>query len=173
MSYENEQPGTFFSWIRSWKSYTVFKYVITVEILVFLTLLMVYTSGSTRAFEEVSSAVEQALPLSRLQKASAQGLKRYYGLNQAEYEGVMLYTAESALSAEEFLLIQVKDEGQMEQVKQAVEERIASRLNDFEGYVPEEAQRMKEAKISVRGKYLFFVVSSDADLIMDLFTMSL
>jgi hypothetical protein len=61
----------------------------------------------------------------------------------------------------------------MEEIKQAVQERIDSRLNDFEGYVPEEAKRMKEAKISVRGKYLFFVVSSDADLIMDLFTMSL
>ncbi len=46
-----------------------------------------------------------------MKKAGVQGLKRYYGLNSADYEGVMLYTAESSMSAQGDLTGQNKDHG--------------------------------------------------------------
>ena len=52
--------------------------------------------------------------------------RRYYGLNSADYEGVMLYTAESSMSAQEILLVKTKTTEQAEEVKAAVEQRRAN-----------------------------------------------
>ena len=46
-----------------------------------------------------------------MKKAGVQGLKRYYGLNSADYEGVMLYTAEIQYVSTGDLTGQNKDHG--------------------------------------------------------------
>lgn len=59
------------------------------------------------------------------------------------------------MSAEEVLLIKVKNEGQMKRVKEAVEKRIANRKNDFEGYAPKEVQLAGTVGIVCKGKVPF------------------
>ena len=89
-----------------------------------------------------------------MKKAGVQGLKRYYGLNSADYEGVMLYTAESSMSAQEILLVKTKTTEQAEEVKAAVEQRRANRRN-------------------VRGKFVFYAVSPKAETYKSVFSKSL
>ena len=149
------------------------KYVVMAVILVYIVLLMIYTSGSTKSFETIQKAVESVLDTGNLKKADGQGLKRYYGLNSADYDGVMLYTSESSMSAEEVLLIKVKNEGQMKRVKEAVEKRIANRKNDFEGYAPKEVQLLEQSELSVRGKFLFLAIAPKAAEYKEAFAKSL
>lgn len=149
------------------------RYVVVVLIIVYIVLLMIFKSGSTKPYAEIEQTVENALNTENIQKVSAQGLKRYYGLNAADYEGVMLYTAVSSLSVEEVLLIKVKEESQVKEVRAAIEERLESRKNDFEGYAPEQAQLIEQAKVSVRGKYIFLAVSADAEKYSGAFAGSL
>ena len=124
-------------------------------ILVYIALLLIYTSGSTKPFEEVAASVETLIDKENLVKQDAQALKRYYGLNSADYEGVLFYSAEFSISAQEVLLIEVKTEQQVQEVRDAVEERLESRKNTFEGYAPEQAQLIKQAQTQVRGKLVF------------------
>ena len=142
-------------------------------ILVYIALLLIYTSGSTKPFEEVAASVETLIDKENLVKQDAQALKRYYGLNSADYEGVLFYSAEFSISAQEVLLIEVKTEQQVQEVRDAVEERLESRKNTFEGYAPEQAQLIKQAQTQVRGKFVFMAVSPEAEAYAAAFTKSL
>ena len=83
----------------------IMKYAVLAAILVYIAVLMVYASGSSRPFEEVEAAVSSALEDSGLTEMDSQMLKRNFGLNSADYVGVMYYASESSMSAEEVLLI--------------------------------------------------------------------
>lgn len=142
-------------------------------ILVYIALLLIYASGSTKPFEEVAASVETQLDKENLVKQDARALKRYYGLNSADYEGVLFYSAEFSISAQEVLLIEVKTEQQVQEVRDAVEERLESRKNTFEGYAPEQAQLIEQAQIQVRGKFIFLAVSPEAEGYAAAFTKGL
>lgn len=145
------------------------KFAAAFLILVYIVLLLIYTSGSTKPFEEVAAAVEERLNTEILVKQDAQALKRYYGLNGADYEGVLFYSSEFSISAEEVLLIEVRSEQQVQEVRDAIEDRLESRRNTFEGYAPEQAQLIEQAQIQVRGKFVFLAVSTDAEAYVSAF----
>ena len=97
--------------IKNLKKTVVIKYALVAVIVVYVALLLIFTSGSTKSFAAVEKKVEASLDTKAMKKAGVQGLKRYYGLNSADYEGVMLYTAESSISAQEICTGQNKDHG--------------------------------------------------------------
>lgn len=140
----------------------VMKYVIFAVIIGYVVLLLMFTSGSSRSFDEVADSVRGALDTETLTEMNDQALKRNFGLNSADYDGVLYYAAESSMSAEEVLLIKVKSDDQVQEVTDALNERIETRLDAFEGYAPEEAKKLENANQSVRGEFIFFAVSSQA-----------
>ena len=141
----------------------IMKYIIVAVILAYIAVLMAYASGSSRPFEEVEAALSSALDGSGLTEMDSQMLKRNFGLNSADYAGVMYYASESSMSAEEVLLIRVSGDSQVQEVADAVSERISSRKNAFDGYAPEQVKLLEDAQQSVRGRYVFFAVSPDAE----------
>ncbi len=151
----------------------VMKYIALAAVIAFVVLLMLYASGSNRPFEEVSEAVAESLDTEDLTEQNSSGFKRNFGLNPADYAGVMYYSSESNILAHEVLLIRVRGEGQIRQVTEAIERRVESRKNDFEGFVPEEVQLLEEAVLSVRGSYIFLAVSPEADRYLGAFRDSL
>lgn len=151
----------------------ILKYCVLILIVAYIVVLMVFTSGSTKPFEKIEKAVENVLNTENIEKADVQGLKRYYGLNSADYDGVMLYTSIASMSAEEVLLIKVKDSAQVQSVKEAVQKRLENRKNDFEGYAPKEAKLIEQAQLSVRGNYIFLAVAPKAETYKDAFAKSL
>lgn len=141
----------------------IMKYIILAVILAYIVVLMVYASGSSKPFKEVEASLSSALDGSGLTEMDSQMLKRNFGLNSADYAGVMYYASESSMSAEEVLLIRVSSDSQVQEVTDAVSERISSRKNAFDGYAPEQVKLLEDAQQSVRGRYVFFAVSPDAE----------
>ncbi len=151
----------------------IMKYVIVAVIVIYVAFLLNFSSGSSKSFEEVKKPVEAAINTKKLQDAGIQGLKRFYSLNAADYEGVLFYNSKFNLSAAEVLLIKVKEEDQIHQVVEAIEKKIESRKNDFEGYAPQEVKYLDAAQISVRGKFIFLSVGEQADKYKEIFSKSL
>ena len=149
------------------------KYIIFILIVAFIVLLMVYAGGSRRPFAEVEEAVSSSLDKSSLTLQDGNSFKREFGLNQADYAGVMYYSSEFSISAEEVLIIRVKDESQNREVTEAIGKRIEARINDFDGYAPEEVKLLENAKQSVRGRDIFFAVAPDAEKYLEVFSSSL
>ena len=151
----------------------IMKYVLFVLIIGFVVLLMLFMSGSNKPFEEVSGSVEDSLDKEALTVQDAALVKRNFGLNAADYTGVMYYSSGANMSAEEVLLVKVKRESQVQEVVDAIDERIQSRINDFEGYAPDEVKLLQDARQSVRGTYIFYACSPDADCYLSVFSGSL
>ena len=141
----------------------IMKYVVFLFIVVFVVVLMMYTSGSSKSFDEVRQSVEAALDTESLTEQEASVFKRNFGLNAADYTGVMYYSTGANISAEEILLIKVRSEDQIQEVTNAIDERVESRINDFEGYVPGEVKLLEDARKSVRGTYIFYAASEKAN----------
>ena len=149
------------------------KYISALLMFMFVVWLTVFISGSTKPFEEVSQAVQDSIEDEDLVKKDSQVLKKYYGLNSAEYEGVLFYTSDFTMSAKEVLLIEVKHDTQVEQVKRAIEERLETRKDSFEGYAPEQVQLIEQAAYVVRGKYIFVAVTPEAETYRQAFEKNL
>ncbi len=151
----------------------IMKYVVLALIIAFIVLLMLNMSGSSRPFEDMEKDVESALDTDGLTRQEDSRFKRNFGLTAADYSGVMYYASDASMSADEVLLIRVKSDDQVQEVTAAIEERIAARKNDFEGYAPEEANLLDNAVLSVRGRYIFYAVSADAQQYLEVFGSSL
>lgn len=145
------------------------KYILLVIIVGYLVILMLYASGSKRAFSEVSKALSSVLDSKELVQMDDQMLKRNYGLNSADYKGVLYYSSPSSISAAEVLVIQVKNDAQIENVTNA----IAQRIEDFDSYLPEQVKLLEDSQESIRGRYIFFAVSSKASEYRSAFDKSL
>ena len=145
------------------------KYILLVIIVGYLVILMLYASGSKRTFSEVSKAVSSVLDSKELVQMDDQMLKRNYGLNSADYRGVLYYSSPSSISAAEVLVIQVKNDAQIENVTNA----IAQRIEDFDSYLPEQVKLLEDSQESIRGRYIFFAVSSKASEYRSAFDKSL
>ena len=140
------------------------KYILLVIIVGYLVILMLYASGSKRAFSEVSKAVSSVLDSKELVQMDDQMLKRNYGLNSADYKGILYYSSPSSISAAEVLVIQVKN---------AIAQRKAQRIEDFDSYLPEQVKLLEDSQESIRGRYIFFAVSSKASEYRSAFDKSL
>ena len=151
----------------------VMKYVVFALIIVFVAVLMIYASGSSRPFKEVEDAVSGSLDKSNLTLQDGTAFKREFGLNEADYAGVMYYASEFSISAEEVLVILVKDESQVQEVTEAIDKQTEARKNDFDGYAPEEVKLLEDAKQSVRGRYIFFAAAPEAEEYLEAFSNSL
>lgn len=151
----------------------VMKYVVLVLTIAFVVVLMIYASGSSRPFEEVEDAVSRSLDKSNLTLQDGAAFKREFGLSEADYAGVMYYASEFSISAEEVLVVLVKDESQVQEVTEAIDKQVEARKNDFDGYAPEEVKLLEDAKQSVRGRYIFFAAAPKAEEYLEAFSSSL
>ena len=151
----------------------IMKFVVFALIIGFVVLLMLFASGSNKPFEEVSKSVENSLDTEALTAQDAAMFKRNFGLNAADYAGVLYYSSGASMSAEEVLLVKVNRDSQVQEVVDAINERIDSRISDFEGYVPDEVKLLEDARQSVRGTYIFYACSPDADKYLSVFSGSL
>lgn len=154
-------------------STVVFKWLTVIALLVYVVLLLIYLSGSTRSFADVAEGVEAGLPAERLERQNEQALKRFYRLNSADYDGAALYLSRDSISAEEVLLLEVKNDRQIRDVQDAIQERIDSRKESFAAIAPEQVDVLEKSQVFVRGRFVFFAASEDAQEYLDLFTESL
>ena len=113
---------------------------------------------------EVAEAVTSAIDMENMQLADNQMVKRFYGLDPADYEGCILYYPNTNMMAEEVLIVKLKDLSQQQTVKEAIESRLQTQKNTFEGYGVEQFDLLtNHAVVELRGNYVLFVVSDHAE----------
>lgn len=151
----------------------ILKLVVAVLILAFVVILYLFVSGGRKPFEEMAAVMETVLEDSGLEVRSGQDIRKTFGLDTADFSGSLYYRAPSAGSAEEVLLIRTKSQEQALAATEVLRNYLKSREKWFEGYNMEQAELVRQAKLSVRGTFVFLAVSSDAVRYMECFSRSL
>ena len=118
-------------------------------------------------------AVQSAAELTEVQEGDNQMVKRLYGLDPAEYDGVLLYYPTTNMGAQELLLVKLKDVSQQEAVAAAVENRVTTQKNSFEGYGVEQFDMLERSITEVRGNYVLLIVAKDPDPVRAAFLAAL
>ena len=132
-------------------------------LLVVMLAAMIHGSTWKADFEELEERVETGLNLSGMQKGDEQLLRRLYGLNAGELKHWVLYTAQDNMDVEELLLVEAAEEGQVSQIRQAIEKRVETQKNNFEGYGPEQLKLIEGYVLWESDPYLLFVISENAE----------
>ena len=138
------------------------RYGMLVFLVVFVGMLMGADRVSDAQIEEVENAVTAQVSMDGMHQEGSQMVKRLYGLNANDYDGTILYIADSNMGAEEMLLVKLADVSKADDVEAAVETRVSNQENAFEGYGAEQHQLLQEHVLSVQGNYVFFLVHPDA-----------
>lgn len=84
------------------------------------------------------------------------------GIPEGTWTEAAVYTADG-VDARELILLRLSQEGDGETVVQALEEHRQSRLGDFYGYAPQEAERLENALVMELDGYAALLVCEDVE----------
>ena len=153
--------------------YRVIRWCLVIILAVVIIVSLARKKESRAPFETVSASVSARIQSEKMERNAERFLKKYFGLNAGDYEGVLIYTPAESMFANEALLVKLKDTSQAEEVAAAIEKRIGSQLEVFEGYAPREAALLEDAVLDVQGNYILYIVDGDAALVDEVFRSSL
>ena len=143
--------------------YSVVRWIIVVAVVLSLGLGSGSGSVSKAEPEAVAEAVTATLDMSQMLRGDNKLIKRFYGLDPAQFESCILYYPTTNMMAEELLIVKLADTSQQDMVRKAAEKRIETQKTTFEGYGVEQFQMLTEnAVIEVRGNYVLFVVAPNS-----------
>ncbi len=99
-------------------------------------------------------------------------IEMYYGLKTKDFKNYAVYYAGSGGTSDEIAIIEFADKKEADKNKAAFEKRITERKNVFSGYAPDEVKKLEKAKVEVKGKYVYMIISSDPDKALKIFNDS-
>ena len=137
------------------------KWGMAVVLAVFIFRQVAGNPESSTDFSVMQSAVTAAADLTPMQEGDNQMLRRLYGLDPQSYAGVMLYYPTTNMGADEILLVKLQDISQQDTVASAIENRVSTQLNAFQGYGAEQTAMLEKSVTEVRGNYILFVSAAD------------
>lgn len=137
------------------------KWLSVLVVLVFLYFLLAQGRESGTDFQVMTDTVTAQLDMTTMQQADNQMLKRLYGLDGNDFEGAMLYCPTTNMGAEELLIIKLSDLSQQDAVKAAIEDRIETQKNSFEGYGIDQYDMLERSVVEIQGNYILFVSAAD------------
>ncbi|MDO4337198.1 MAG: DUF4358 domain-containing protein [Eubacteriales bacterium] len=136
--------------------------VMAALLLVFIVFLQMGEKDSKTSIEEAARAVTGAINMESMEEGGNRILKKFYGLNAGDYEGVCFYAPTSNMDAQELLIVKLKDDSQSETVAAAVQSRLESQKASFEGYGVEQFALLEKHVLDIRGNYILYIVHPDA-----------
>ena len=121
----------------------------------------------------IEERIRQVASMDAMDKGDMNRLKKLYHLNANEIQDFVLYTAESNVEASELAVIRVKQEDQAESVKEKIMTRIEAQKVKLKDYRPEQFYLVEKHILKVKGRYILFTVSKDAEQIESAFNEAL
>lgn len=155
------------------KYFEYIKYILVAILFIFIAGLLMSGKTSKTEIAQVERATTEAMDMTGMTKAENQMIRRLYGLNVSDYEGVVLYTATSTMAVEELLIVKLKDEAQAREWETAIASRLASQQSSFEGYGADQTRLLKDHLLRVEGNYILYVVSNQAPEVRSAFLKAL
>lgn len=151
-----------------------------VQIVLAAALLIFWISSCTdsrivsqASFDQITQAVLQSVNQELYPPMDGQSAKNYLALDESQANLWSLYRKNDAFDASEMLIAKFETPQQQENLKKAIEERIAQQINTYEGYAPAAASLMKDALVDIQGNYALYYVGENPDSVKEAFLKAL
>lgn len=76
------------------------------------------------------------------------------------------------VNADELIMLEAKDENQVDELKSSLENELAAQVQTWEQYLPEQYEKVKNNKIVTKGKFLLYVTYTNPEEIEKTFNES-
>ena len=152
---------------------TIIRIAMVAALLIFFIVFQVGNKSSNASLESVSENVVGTLDLEGMQESNNRMFQKFYGLDAEDYEGVTLYSPASNVDAQELLIVKLKDTSQAEAVTEAINSRLETQMNSFEGYGIEQYAMLEDHVLDVQGNFILYVVHPNAGSADEAFRNSL
>ena len=132
------------------------------------TLLLAGCGGNETTSLSVSSMADslyqQATFSDQLEKVDADTVYALYHLDDSIVSEQSVYLSTGA-TAEEIAVFAAKDADGAKQIEQAMQTRLQTQKNGFADYLPAEMDKLNQAVVVRKDRYVIFCVASDADTV--------
>lgn len=141
---------------------SIVRYIMVIVLIVFMVRTQMGSPLSNADPETVVQNIASVCDLSIMNKGDNRMLRRFYGLDANDYASVTLYTPPTNMDAEEFLLIKLNDVSQTDYVVNAINTRLTTQMNTFDGYGVSQYKLLQDHVLDVRGNFILYLVHADA-----------
>lgn len=149
------------------------KKILTTMIVIVSFIITGCTSEINKPISQIESYIVNNCKLDGMVKGDGKSLRRFYGINPNDLEGFTIYTPKSNMDVDEMLIVKVKDSSQIEAIEESIDDRVNKQIENFNGYGAEQVALLENYEIKIKDKYVFYVVSKDAEKIKELFKDSI
>ena len=121
-------------------------------------------------------AVEAAVAsvgLGSMKKSDDLTVKKVFGINAGDYEGVVYYKGEGIMDVNELLIVKLKSVSQASDVKKAAQNRLDEQIKNFTNYGTDQIDLLNQGVVVSRGNYVFYTVSENSDKLKSAFVGAL
>ena len=144
--------------------YEALRWIAAAAVMVYLLVLFGGNTVSSAEFTDVCAAVMDMVDTSNMQEAENRMVKRLYGLDPSSFEGCSLYYPTTNMGAEEVLILKLADTSQQEAVADAVQQRLQTQRNTFEGYGAAQFDLLTNHYVlQLQGNFALFAVGEFSD----------
>ena len=152
---------------------TYIKMALILGLLIFIIWDLRGEKTSNAKIDKVQEAVYQASGLENVEQAPNRTVKRLYGLDPQDYDGLVLYAPQSNMDVNEILIVKLSNTDQASGVEDAINERLETQEKSFDGYGVEQTKLLKDHVLQVQGNYILYAVGENASKMQAAFLNSL
>ena len=95
-------------------------------------------------------------------------ISNYYGIDVSTLEEYVFTMSEDATQAETVVLMKAKDGADTGEIVSALETVVDEKKNEMENYLPEQFEIVEKSEVKTRDRYVWLVISQQADAITDI-----
>ena len=145
----------------------IYRFIILFLFIIFTMSGCAVVQTKNPSIDEVVKNIEAVTDLSKMQKGDKSNLRKIYSISNKNLEEFSLYAPKTNMEANEILIMKVKNQDDIEGLKENIEKRVERQGESFKSYRPEQYELLESHVLMVKGKYVISVVSKDADKIKE------
>lgn len=125
---------------------------------------------SAKPLTDIWSSIKSEVSFSDFAEfTDAAKMKHYYGITEDMMDEFAGGVNSSGVNQEEIVLVKAKDESSAAQIKDKLDKRFDSKLNQNKNYNAEQAKMIEGCKVEQNGLYVTMIVSGNAGQITKIF----
>ncbi|MFZ7103438.1 MAG: DUF4358 domain-containing protein [Peptococcaceae bacterium] len=141
---------------------------------VLMAMLFLFTACGQKNVQanllDTLATMEEKLTLpDGLQDITASDLERLYGISSEQYVQFAGKISTVGILGDEIVMIEAGDEDAAASVKEKMEARYQSRLNEMDGYLPDEYFKISNGGVYQKGNYVALLVNEEQDALVEIF----
>lgn len=121
----------------------------------------------TKSAAEIYNAVAAVANFSGMTVVPTRDYTDIYGIDASKVEESVWYMSENpSLNADEVAIFKLSDESYADELAGLFKDRIERQLQVAETYSPDEAAKLKDAQVVVKGGWVYYCIGAESDAMM-------